>query len=625
MAFERYVSQTVDKNNVVYGLQDKDARDILETKANVDGSYQQMTVGNAEQIVSTVGIEDQVPYQFRTSGGSIDIGDRENDKIVGGTVAWNQLADEVTEPFVLLKSGERTKNWSTGLVKSRYNHVYMLSTSLSDIVESTVANTNTLGFEYGANISQIPLVVGRHNAVYRAIKQDSVANPSIYFFLFSNASDATSCTLSNTQLFDLTAMFGSTIADYILSLETANAGDGVAWFRKLFPKPYYAYNPGELLSVEGLQSHDMTGFNQWDEEWEIGSLTNGVPVVNANDIRSKNFCRCVPGAAYYCHVGSATSQYFVRVVFYDGEKNFISHEWTSNLTFTVPDNAQYFKITTQDADGAKYGNTYKNDICINLHWDGERDGEYEPYVKHSYPLDSDLVLRGIPKLDSNNKLYYDGDTYEPDGTVTRRYSVVDLGTLTWAGASYGSNYRYNAPLSPAPKNSTYYVPANAVCTKYISSHLAVDHGTSVDAGIFTIINNKIYIIDASNYTDAAFKTAMSGVYLVYELATPTTETAEPFSDPQIVDDWGTEEYVTDSIVPVGHDTRYQPNLRAKLEMSPDSPEGDGDYIVRQSNGENTYVPLVIPAELPANPSTDGTYSLKVTVADGTATLAWVSE
>ena len=63
----------------------------LDDKANIDGLYENMTVGNAEQIVSTVGENNKTPYLFRTSGGSIDIGDREEDMLVGGTVAWNQL------------------------------------------------------------------------------------------------------------------------------------------------------------------------------------------------------------------------------------------------------------------------------------------------------------------------------------------------------------------------------------------------------------------------------------------------------------------------------------------------------------------------------------------------------
>ena len=57
-------------------------------------------------------------------------------------------------------------------------------------------------------------------------------------------------------------------------------------------------------------------------------------------------------------------------------------------------------------------------------------------------------------------------------------------------------------------------------------------------------------------------------------------------------------------------------------MAPNSPDGDGDYIVRQTDGINTYVPLITPTEIPAAPTTDGTYILKCTVADGVAEYEW---
>jgi hypothetical protein len=64
-------------------------------------------------------------------------------------------------------------------------------------------------------------------------------------------------------------------------------------------------------------------------------------------------------------------------------------------------------------------------------------------------------------------------------------------------------------------------------------------------------------VDSAFITDTtAFKQAMSGVELVYELATPTTEQAQPYTNPQIVDPDGTEEYVTANNVPVGHDSTY---------------------------------------------------------------------
>ena len=216
--------------------------------------------------------------------------------------------------------------------------------------------------------------------------------------------------------------------------------------------------------------------------------------------------------------------------------------------------------------------------------DGERDGEYEPYVKRSYALDSDLELRGIPKLDASNNLYFDGDQYESDGTVTRRYGVVDLGTLDW-------NYEQDRDLFEAllvPRAKSLFV---AVCSNYpfVGSYSAL-----VDKSCGYIYGYHVAIKDSTYGTDAtAFKTAMSGVYLVYELEEPTTEEAEPYQQTQVVDDFGTEEFVDagnrDVAIPVGHITRYAPNLRAKLEMSPNSPDGDGDYIVRQTNGENVYI------------------------------------
>ena len=53
------------------------------------------------------------------------------------------------------------------------------------------------------------------------------------------------------QVFDLTAMFGSTIADYIYSLEQSVAGSGIAFFRNLYPDDYYPYNAGTNELVGG--------------------------------------------------------------------------------------------------------------------------------------------------------------------------------------------------------------------------------------------------------------------------------------------------------------------------------------------------------------------------------------
>ena len=524
--------------------------DALAEKANIDGEYESMTVGNAEQLVATVGENNKTPYSFRTSGGSIDIGDREVDKLVGGTVAFNQLINiTATQSTIndveftpnadgsVTVDGEASDNTAYNLTAENVNlisgHKYYLAGGVNNnlFIDNTITSSVLSKKPYSILECSASTSIARFRI--RVVNGYDCDNVKIY-----------------PQLIDLTQMFGSTIADYIYSLEQATAGAGVAYFRKLFPNNYYAYNAGELMSVK-TSAHVMTGFNQWDEEWEIANLVDATgEVTTGNKLVSKNYIHCLPNTAYYKH--GTTSYGWCLFYYYDANKNYIGHDlqWTNDSVFTTPANCYFMKFKT-------YNNqtTYNNDICINLHWDGERDGEYEPYVKHEYALDSNLELRGIPKLDANNQLYYDGDTYESDGTVTR-------------------NYEYRA-----------------------------------------------YASGDESLPD----TITDGTHTVTKLTTPTTETADTYQNPQIVDDWGTEEYVDSRTVaiPVGHDTMYQANLRAKLEMMPNLPEVNGDYLLRQSASGAEYVAHTSP--IPTLPSEDGTYVLKCTVADGTAILTWEAQ
>ena len=157
-----------------------------------------------------------------------------------------------------------------------------------------------------------------------------------------------------------------------------------------------------------------------------------------------------------------------------------------------------------------------------------------------YPLD-DIELRGILKLDGNNNLYYDGDTYESNGSVTRKYGIVDLGSLEWLES--GGNFFCQNAVSNRKTN------ANAICAGYTQVEETTPSGLTVD-GTFAFQENVITRVsfrDTRYTTTEDFKTAMSGKYLVYELATPTTETADAFTNPMIVDGNGTEEFVDGNV------------------------------------------------------------------------------
>ena len=607
--------------------------DELKRKANTDGNYPNMTVGNAEQLISTVGVEDKVPYLFRTSGGSADIGDREVDELVGGTVAWNQMCGRVPDSnsgIEVTANADGSYTFS-GTTTAGYNGYFTDFTTQKLIAGHKYLfgfisrNASTGGvyrvrdYTNASNLYSFALASGggRMDGVIVAAAQTG----AVMVYINVGSTGETVDLTVYPQLFDLTQMFGSAIADHLYALDTATPGAGAAWFRKLFPKDYYAYDAGTLMSVK-TSAHKTVGFNAWDEEWELGIWnSSGAKADASTAVRSKNYIRIVPGAAYYVYFSKApTNKLLFRE--YDANKQFIGTATNVSRDITFGDNVHFVTFCTYAADNIT--SLTAGDICINLSWDGERDGEYEPYEAHTYALDPDLELRGIPKLDADNKLYYDGDTYESDGTVTRKYGIVDLGTLNWTYVTNNVESPYFSTTSVSDLKHT-SAQNNFIQPKYGKVGVVA---TGTGEGICTTSNPSIRIRDTA-YTDKdTFKASLSGVYLVYELITPTTESADPYQNPQIVDDFGTEEYIDTRAVPipVGHVTQYQANLRAKLEMAPNSPDGDGDYIVRQSNGQNTYVQLTFPAdELPASPTTDGTYVLKATVSDGEATYSWVAE
>lgn len=588
---------TVDGVNIFEVTDAKARQDVsnlkedLSSKANIDGYYEDMTVGDAKQLVASQYVENKVPYNFRTTGGSADVGNREYvDAVVGGTVAWNQLVEVKDNSFipsgVTIATNEEngTITISGTATESRYvsmpvasiladatpNHVVMFSASLV----SGAYSDNMFWFGNSNNMFSV--------ASPTIKKPSTIGNKQLYLQIVSGT---TYNAVIKLMVQDLTTLFGSTIADYVYSLEQATAGLGVSWFRKLFPKDFYEHNAGELLSVSGLQSHDMVGFNAYNPTTGTAEVIGGMQ---------------------YQITGAYTS------ISLDGE------------TIT-PDSNGLFTPTKKGTITVTGGND--SSTCVHLTWSGGRNGEYEPYVKHSYPLDDSLTLRGIPKLDAQNNLYYDGDEYLPDGTVNRRYGVVDLGTLTWTYSNLGSTNVFSAPFSLI--NKTGYTNADAfpiLCSRYtsVAFYSAGKYMGGIDNGVAYAPSggSRFYITDSA-YTDAAtFKTAMSGVLLVYELATPATETAEPYQHVQICDDFGTEEYVTDSIVPVGHNTRYPANLRDKLQHLPDLADDDGYYMIGQSNKQMHLELFRIP-KAPTSP--DGTYTLKATVSGGTPTYTWEAQ
>ena len=165
-----------------------------------------------------------------------------------------------------------------------------------------------------------------------------------------------------------------------------------------------------------------------------------------------------------------------------------------------------------------------------------------------------------------------------ESAAVTRVGAVDLGTLDWETGSTDTTGVYK--MSTASIASQIKTPAlnsdygNIKCAKYDTSN--VQYTATRNVGICVTTTGRVQVYD-SNYntssSPASFKTAMSGVYLFYELATPTTQTIDPPLNLRYrVAEGGTEEITTQSGVvsaPPTFDTAYPLDMRKEY-ISKDS-------------------------------------------------------
>lgn len=116
------------------------------------------------------------------------------------------------------------------------------------------------------------------------------------------------------------------------------------------------------------------------------------------------------------------------------------------------------------------------------------------------------------------------------GLYQGTYGFVDLGSLEWTLTE--RYFRADLPITPKTVNDR-ETPNAITDSQYqpIDFYSLYNNYDSYD-DVFSITNgtagsNKFYLRDTSYNDTIAFKTAMSGVYLIYELATPTTPTITP--------------------------------------------------------------------------------------------------
>ena len=491
--------------------------------------------------------------------------------LVGGSVAWNQLTKELNSSnwsqasgaTLTFQNGEAicTNLPSTwGGMQTNENvpmtsgHKYLV-TLTGRVVDSGTSATIGTGV-FGTALNLATFTSTTKTTASAIVTATSSTNQHMNV---ANRNGSASFAIALVQVFDLTQMFGTAIADRAYTLESGTAGAGIAWLRSygFFTKPYYAYNTGTMQSVK-VSKYKSVGFNQWDEEVELGTInmSTGADASSTTQLRTKNYVHVLPNTTYYfkCLKWS-------NAACYDGDKNFIGavpYRYSSTpgeYYLDVPANCYYIRFYLQ----ASYGTTYNHDICINLHYDGSRDGEYEQYNAHEYAVE-DVELRGTYKYDSvHDTIYADGDVYPADGQVTRKYA--SLSPTSCISGYVRQNGDYLGRIANNGKAVDNYNMPNIMSDKGLSILGANYQYTGEGSSLAINANNgDVLIVIAGVTTKADLDTwlATNTPTIVYEIATPTTESADPYNTPMVCDNWGTEEWVDTRTVPmpVGGYYRY---------------------------------------------------------------------
>ncbi len=261
-----------------------------------------------------------------------------------------------------------------------------------------------------------------------------------------------------------------------------------------------------------------TGANVWDEETAQGTVNSSTGVISksiyASGLITNNYISVEPETEYLIATSaSALSSANARTRFYDADKVYIGYADYNgssvhyNASFKTPTGCYYMMIEFQ----AEYGLTYNNDISINY---PSTDTQYHPYQGTTLTVDWTTEAGTV----------YGGTLDVTTGVLTVDRAMVDLGTLFWG---YSSGLFYTNGISSTSINwANWSGTPPLVCSAY----KAVSNATfdNSDYCVGYAYNSAQLRAKDSRYTDAtSFTSAVSGVQLVYELATPQTYQLTP--------------------------------------------------------------------------------------------------
>lgn len=523
------LSDAVTRQGTKTALNEAEIGQLKDSKADKEGYYSSLVAGAAENLVNTSGDGVVRELTYDTAGGTADIGTGTAiiKRMRGKSLVWNQL--------IKLKVGTSTNKGLTFTIDSEVvingiseaagalsfasitpylikGHKYYLAGCPSGGTSTTYYLTDqTNAYDYGNGVIFTATYASGERAIVLRYGADVT---------FSNL-------VFRPVLFDLTQMFGA-----------GNEPATIEEFKRLFPRDDYSYNEGEVIHFNGRRLL-TTGFNQWDEQREEGSIgtasTGGVNEDGPSAWRTTGYIRVFPNTAYYINAGGINKS--VRARFYDAAKQYITSysangkEVLSDTIFTTKANVAYMRLAP-----FKENIPMDTPICVNLSWSGYRNGEYEPYEEHILELPYGVYGDGLKSAGTA----YDEVTEEK---YVKRIGVVDMGSLAWSVFTTMNGLSRTQATIPDFVGGVELEVSNILCAKFATIQSRASMLGYEPLGIFGFTNNRVFVLlKEGDYADAAsFKAAMAGVMLYYELVEPeVTEFETPLNLGYYVNDFGTE-------------------------------------------------------------------------------------
>lgn len=548
--------------------------DLQDNKADRGGYEPDLSVGVADHLA---GHDEPTPSEFtfrKSGGGAILSGNARVQSVKGNSVVWNQLINNILSGTTYQKAwyprrGVNYASVQNGEIELRFDSqsdafgnslrqqidvrpgdkIYISYDYESHNVDEfgrRVYMAFTAGWSSRATLSDNCLAKGGevvgHAEGFSVVPSDNSIDTLCIYFCYTNIAspDTTPLKIANFRFVNLTRMFGA-----------GNEPTTIEEYHSRIPQgiDIDAYNEGEVIhmNVDAVKS---VGFNQWDEKWENGiiSESTGEDYDSGYAFRSKNVIRVLPNMPYYFKKPIGVVTY---LMFYDDDMNFV--QWLDSFAtsgdggvFTTP-NAPYMRFVC-------YTETYNNDICINIS-DSEKNGIYEPYISRMQSLE--ILRKYFPNGmrsagTAHDEIRYNKATQKWE--AVKRIGEVDLGTIEWrASGSVGNDKIWTSPTgfpSPVKANN---LKSNILTSEYITAsaddvYLCLNNMTIAlayhDTGNYFSVYNKAYV---KNEDETAFKAAMQGVILYYELANPiVTEIEEAFNLDYEVWNGGTEQAIADT-------------------------------------------------------------------------------